>query len=58
MRRRDLGNEVGVYLIQKEIRQQERVFYIFSVFVGIEFGTSLAAVRRRAREYGKGIGAF
>ena len=34
-----------------------RVLY-FTLFVGIEFGTSLAAVRRRAREYGEGIGAF
>ena len=34
------------------------MFDSFSFFVGIEFGTSLAAVRRRAREHGKGIGAF
>ena len=43
---------------RKEIGNRNECFIFFIFFVGIEFGTSLAAVRRRAREYGKGIGAF
>ena len=58
MKKRGLGNEVGVYMIRKEIGNRNACLIFFSFFVGIEFGTSLAAVRRRAREYGKGIRAF